>query len=200
MNRPALRYLPSIEEYLQLETVSPVRHEYLAGQIFATTGGTRRHNRLAGRLYNAIDDHLGAGPCEPYIGDVKVRFRINTDEYVYYPDVMVNCEPEESEQYVLHPRLIIEVLSPSTESTDRREKALLYRAIPTLEEYAIVAQDEPQVTLQRRSEQWRPMVYSAPEDIVEFRSIGLSMPLAKIYEGRAPATGSPPAGESAPGA
>jgi Uma2 family endonuclease len=192
MSKPALRYLPSVEEYLQLETVSPVRHEYLAGQIFAMTGGTRRHNRIAGRLYIAMDSHLGAGPCEAYIGDIKVRFKINADEYIYYPDLLVSCDPEESEQYVLHPRLIIEVLSPSTESIDRREKALLYRSISTLEEYAMVAQDEPQVTLQRRSEQWRPTVYSAAEGIVEFRSIGLSMPLARIYEGRAIA--SPDAG------
>jgi Uma2 family endonuclease len=182
MNEPALQYLLSVEEYLQLETVSPVRHEYLAGQIFAMTGGTRRHNRIAGRLYNAIDSHLGAGPCEAYFADVKVRFEINTDEYVYYPDVLVSCDSEESELYVQHPRLIIEVLSPSTENVDRREKALLYRAIPSLEEYVMVAQDKPQVIMQRRSEQWRQVVYSAPDAVVEFRSIGFSIPLVKIYE------------------
>lgn len=188
MSKPALQFLPSVEEYLQLETVSAVRHEYLAGQIFAMTGGTRRHNRIGGRLYNAIDSHLGEGPCETYFADVKLRFKINADNYVYYPDVMVSCEPEENEQYVLHPKLVIEVLSPSTESIDRREKALLYRAISSLEEYVLVAQDKQEVTVHRRSEQWRQTVYSAPDDVVEFRSIGFSIPLARIYVRRVTAT------------
>jgi Uma2 family endonuclease len=188
MSKPALQYSLSVDEYLQLETVSTVRHEYLAGQIFAMTGGTRRHNRIASRIFNAIDNHLGEGPCEAYIADVKVRFKINTDEYLYYPDVLVSCEPEESEQYVQYPKLIIEVLSPSTESVDRREKTLVYRAIPSLEEYVIVAQDEPQVTILRRSEQWKQTVHSSLGDIVEFRSIGLSMPLSKIYQRRAGAS------------
>jgi Uma2 family endonuclease len=181
MNKPAQHYSLSVDEYLEREAVSLVRHEYLAGQVFAMTGGTRRHNRIAGRIFNAIDNHLGEGLCEAYIADVKVRFQINTDEYLYYPDVLVSCEPEESEQYVQHPKLIIDVAPPSTENPDWPEKTLVCDSIPSLQEYVIVAQDRPQVTLLRRSAQWQQIVYSALDDVVEFRSIGLSMPLSKIY-------------------
>lgn len=184
VSRPASQYLPSVEEYLQQEAGSRLRHEYLAGEVFAMTGASPRHNRIAGRLYVAFANHLGSGPCQPYMSDVKVRFKINSDEYLYYPDVMVACDREgEREHYLRNPKLIVEILSPSTEEIDRREKAIHYRSILSLEEYALVAQDDREVTLQRRSDHWKSTVYTAPEHVVEFRSIGLSLPIAKIYEG-----------------
>lgn len=182
MSKPTHPYWLSVDDYLQLEAVSSVRHEYVAGQIFAMTGSTRRANLIAGSIFSAIKKHLAGGPCETYVVDVKVRFRINKDEYLYYPDVLVTCEPEESEQHVEHPKLIVEVLSPPTENVDRREKAVVCRAISSLEEYVIIAQDTPEVTVLRRSEQWKPMVHSDLGNIVEFRSIGLSLPLSVIYQ------------------
>jgi Uma2 family endonuclease len=106
------------------------------------------------------------------------------DDIFYYPDIMVACGHIGIEKYYLsNPTLIVEVLSPSTESIDRREKALHYRQISTLEEYVLVAQDAPEVTIYRRADEWALSTLRALQDVAEFRSIDLSLPLAEIYAG-----------------
>ena len=79
--------------------------------------------------------------------------------------------------------MIVEVLSPSTEGTDRREKFRHYRRVPTLEEYILIAQDTPEVTIHSRSTEWKPTVLTALEAVGEIQSIELSLPLAQVYEG-----------------
>ena len=96
---------------------------------------------------------------------------------------MVACGPHADIRFCTNPRLIVEVLSPSTERTDRREKASNYRQIPSLEEYVLVTQRKAEVTICRRSDHWAPLILSSLEDTVEFRSIELSLPLGQIYEG-----------------
>ena len=81
------------------------------------------------------------------------------------------------------PRLVIEVLSPSTARTDRQEKAVNYREIPSLEECILVAQKNALVTIYRRAQEWRPVILDSPDGVLELRSIGLELPLATIYEG-----------------
>lgn len=172
----------TLEEYMDYEAGSRIRHEYLAGDLFAMSGVTRRHNRIAGRVCRAFEDHLKGGPCEVYFSDVMVQFRVSRDDYVYYPDVMVVCDrgrPEE--RFVTDPKLIVEVQSPSTEHVDRGEKRYNYRWIAALEEYVVVAQDTPQVTVYRREEKWYPVVRDTLEATLELRSIGLALPLARIY-------------------
>lgn len=94
--------------------------------------------------------------------------------------MFVDCEGP-VENYFCSPRLIVEVLSPSTEYVDRREKAVNYRSILTLEEFVMVAQDPHEATLQRRSDDWRSIVFTQPEEVVELRSVGLSLSVAAIY-------------------
>ncbi|HEY2036170.1 MAG TPA: Uma2 family endonuclease [Steroidobacteraceae bacterium] len=174
----------SFEEYMEFEERSPIKHEYLAGQVFAMSGVTKRHNRIAGRLYGACANHLRGGSCEPFFSDVKVRLEIGSDVYVYYPDLMVVCDPREQEdRYVANPKVIVEVLSESTARIDRHEKRLNYGLIRTLEEYAIVAQEIVQVTVFRRRENWQPDVLDSLDAALELRSIGLAVPLAQIYDG-----------------
>lgn len=176
----------TFEEYLELEANSRIRHEYLAGEVFAMCGVTPRHNRIAGRLHGAFRDHLRGGPCEPYISDVAVKLRISRDDYAYYPDVMVVCGREKGEErFFTDPKLIVEVLSPSTASVDRHEKRIAYRRIAALEEYVVVAQESIEVTVFRRGEDWRPVVLASLEAILELRSVDLRIPLAQIYEGEA---------------
>jgi Uma2 family endonuclease len=182
----AMTFPMTFEEYLQFEEQSRIRHEYIAGEIFAMNGVTRRHNRIAGRIYRAFASHLEGGPCEAYISEVKVRLQVNRDTHAYYPDVMVVCDRDPKEnRYVADPRLIVEVLSPSTAGVDRHEKRVAYREIATLEEYVIVAQETIEVTVFRREESWAPMTLDTLESAVELRSIGLSLSLAQIYEGEA---------------
>lgn len=177
-------YPMTLEEYQDLQASSRIRHEYLAGEVIAMSGATPRHNRLTGRLYEAFSAHLKGGPCRSYMSEVQVRLRISRDDYVYYPDVMVVCTRErEGERFFTDPKLIVEVLSPSTASVDRHEKRIAYRRIAALEEYIIVAQDAVEVTAFRREKAWEPVVLGSLDSVLELCSIDLRVPLALIYEG-----------------
>jgi Uma2 family endonuclease len=174
----------SVEDYFALEEKSPLRHEYVAGEIFAMSGATVRHNLISANIAGELRSHLRGGPCKAFINDVKVRIKVADSEVIYYPDVMVACgELSQDENHVWHPTLVIEVLSPSTEMIDRREKALNYRQIPGLEEYVLVGQRVRHVTIFRRREGWRPEHMRWMESAVDLRSIQLSLPMAQIYEG-----------------
>ena len=179
---PAL--VVSVEDYLRHEADGVARHEYIGGRIHAMAGASEKHNVIAGNVFAAFHAHLRGGPCKAYMADFKVRLEINREDIFYYPDVMVACQRVGVEQYYLrYPTLVVEVLSPSTEAIDQREKLLNYPQISTLEEYVLIAQETREVTIHRRAEDWRPMLVTAAEAPVEFRSIKLSMPLARIYEG-----------------
>jgi len=174
----------SVDEYLQLEEVSTIKHEYVGGELFAMTGATRRHNVIVLNMAVALTTHLRGGPCRAYAEAVKVRMTVKRDEILYYPDVVVSCGPQELEKvFLTDPKLVVEVLSPSTERTDRREKALNYREVATVEEYVLIAQHKPEVTVFRRSEQWAPQVLTQLEAAAELRSVALTLSLDRIYEG-----------------
>lgn len=173
----------TLEEYLEYEEQSRVRHEYLAGEIFAMNGVTKEHNRIAGRTYLALANHLKGGPCEVFMSDVKVKLQVNRDNYVYYPDVMVVCGRDlQEDRYVADPKLIVEVLSTSTAGVDRHEKRVNYRWIAALEEYVVVAQERVEATIFRRAEEWRPVILGSLEALLELRSIDLRLPLVRIYQ------------------
>jgi Uma2 family endonuclease len=138
-------YTPiSEDDYRRLELHSPVRHEYVKGEVFATTGGTLRHNVISLNVAAALRTGLHNTPCRVFINDVRVRVAMSSA--YYYPDVVVACAREgraldlvsgEVEDAIL----IVEVLSEGTEGVDRREKLLAYRTLPSLSEYALVSQD-----------------------------------------------------------
>jgi Uma2 family endonuclease len=141
---PALkqRFL-SPAEYLEAETHSPIRHEYLNGELYAMTGTSQRHNLITTNLFLGLHRGLGDRPCLVFLGDVKLQ--VAAANAFYYPDLMVVCRAEGvlagEAQLVTDPRLVAEVLSPSTEGIDRREKLAAYRQLPSLEEYMLVAQE-----------------------------------------------------------
>jgi len=174
----------TVDEYMEFEEKSPVRHEYVNGAIYAMNGVSVAHARIARELVVAVIGHLRGGPCELFSTDLKLQIRSDTDDVIYYPDMMIACQRDDwGPNYVRNPKLVAEILSPSTQHIDRREKAMTYRRIASLEEYVLLAQDDHRVVVQRRAENWRPQVYSGPQATVDFRSIGLSVPLAQIYEG-----------------
>ena len=179
--------LMSVDEYLSFEEASPIRHEYIGGLVHAMSGCTRRHNAISLQLAAAFTAHLRRGPCQAFINDVKVRLRVDEQDILYYPDVVVTCDRRDQEDmeevWVQHPSLVVEVLSPSTAAIDRREKFQNYRHIETLQEYVLVAQNTLEVTLFRRSTSWKPVVVWSREGVAEFQSINLSLPLTQIYEG-----------------
>jgi Uma2 family endonuclease len=180
---PLKRELLSIEDYLTFEESTPLRHEYVSGEIFAMSGPSREHELIAGNVFAAVHAHLRGSPCKSFIGNFKLNLKVNESQFFYYPDVMVACGPNVDSRFCTDPRLVVEVLSPSTERTDRREKACNYRQIPTLEEFVLIAQRKAEVTIYRRSERWAPLTLTSVDETAELRSIELSLPLAQIYEG-----------------
>ena len=178
----------TVDQYLAFEQQSPARHEYLAGEVFAMTGSSLQHTAIATRLFAAVTSHLRGTPWQAFASDVRVRVRTNMRDYFYYPDMLVLSDSDRdadggggSGPFVRTARLIAEVISPATENIDRREKAMMYREITSLEEYVLIAQEECEVTIFRRRQNWRPVICNALDDLAELRSIGLSLPLAHIY-------------------
>lgn len=132
----------------------------------------------------AFRAHLRGGPCTPFFLEAKLAIRAGRDQIMYYPDVMVSCRPEDrTDQEVRNPKLVVEILSKSTQHIDRREKAMTYQRVEAIEEYVLIAQNQPRIIIHRRAEGWHPMLYSSMDAQVEFRSIGLNISLAQIYEG-----------------
>jgi Uma2 family endonuclease len=170
----------TVAEYLEGELDANVRHEYIDGQVYAMAGASDRHNRIAGNIYARLSFHLGDNPCEPFISDMKLFV---SPTLFYYPDVMVSCDQPASDPYFrTQPVLLVEIMSPSIERTDRHEKLQTYLKIPSLREFAIVLQDGLEIELHRRTdEDWQTEIYRDPEDNIVFDSISLCLTLGDIY-------------------
>lgn len=134
------------EEYLAFEEQSPYRHEYVNGAVYAMSGASLAHNQIAQELVVAFRTHLKGGPCKPFFLEAKLEIRTGPDQIMYYPDVLVSCRPEDrTEQAVRNPKLVVEILSKSTQHIDRREKAMSYQRVEAIEEYVLIAQNQPRV-------------------------------------------------------
>ncbi len=174
----------SIEDYLSGELHSEIRHEYVGGVTYVMAGTSDDHNVISLNLAAALRNHLRGRPCKVYIADVKVRLRILEEDVFYYPDVMVACDARDTDRYFKHfPQVLIEVLSPETERTDRREKFLSYTQIPTLAEYVLVAQDKMEATVFRRANKWQPEMVQKPDELLRVNSLTFTLPLDLVYEG-----------------
>ena len=176
----------SQKDYLEGEKNSPIRHEYLGGEIFAMSGGSEEHNRIALNIASFLRFHLRGSGCKTFIADLKVKIAIaqNTSDIFYYPDVMVTCDPQDTEKYYkTSPCLIVEVLSPSTKDLDRREKRLNYQSLASLQEYVLVSQTEMKVEVYRRLKTGKWSVESlGEEDSLELKSVGLTLTMTDIYD------------------
>src|SRR6266481_2963243 len=174
----------TVDEYLSGELQSGVRHEYIGGTVYAMAGASEEHNAIAGNLFAALHAHLRGKPCRVFFVDMKARVLIARTDIFYYPDLMVACDPRDTDRYFKrYPKVLIEVLSATTEAIDRREKFLSYRQIETLQEYVLVAQDKMEVTVFRRESQWQPEVLLQPDQALRLTSLDFSLPLKLVYEG-----------------
>jgi Uma2 family endonuclease len=168
--------------YLLGELASEIRHEYVDGEVFAMAGAGEAHNLISLNIAAKLRGLVRGGPCRVYISDMKLR--VKTWKAYYYPDVMVTCDPTDSEvNHKERPSLVVEVLSQSTERTDRREKMLAYRTLPDLREYLLVATDKQHVELYRRDAQneWQ-LTNINPADCIHLDSLGYDLSLNDIYE------------------
>lgn len=169
-------------DYLELERHSPIRHEYRLGLVYAMAGGSDFHDRIALNLLTEINLHLRGSDYRFHSGNVKVNY---VDAFYYYPDAFVTCDPRDrDERYIKRfPKLVAEVLSPSTQTFDWGDKFDDYQQIETLEEYMLISQDLMQVECRRRtSVGWKTEIYTASEQVV-LKSLGLSMAIEQLYSG-----------------
>lgn len=169
-------------EYLEGERGADVRHEFLDGRIYDLCGDSLRHNQIAGETALSVKAHLCSGPCRTFIESVKVQICDDLGEAFYYPDVFVTCEPADDDSHVVrHPKLIIEVLSPSTSRNDRGDKLANYKRIPSVEEIVYIEQDWPEIFLVRRSDRWKKHLYTQLDSPVHLESIDLTLPVSAFY-------------------
>jgi len=173
----------SVEEYFDFEERSPVRHEYVEGEVYAMSGVTRRHNDIAGNIYIRLRGAARRGPCRVHMSDVRLRI----GGIFYYPDVMAACGPEPADERIEDaPCIVVEVLSFSTEKIDRREKLMTYKRLRSLGAYLIVDQEQRRV-----DRYWCEGAVWRREAITDTGSVpipcaalgGIALTLDEIYEG-----------------
>jgi len=184
MPATAQQLLIEVEDYLAGEQLSPVRHEYVAGQVFAMAGASETHNRISLNLAFHLRAAARGTPCGVFIGDMKVH--VSAHNAFYYPDVLLGCAPEDKAPFhKTAPCLIAEVLSPATELTDRREKLIAYRALPALRYYLLIAQERRLVELYSRDESgaWRHQLFEEHGEIrLDCPPLQPCLTLADLYE------------------
>lgn len=174
----------SEEDYLHGERVAPAKHEFVAGEVFAMAGASKTHGTLALNAALILRNHLRGGPCRTWIADMKVR--VAAASAYYYPDVVVSCDPRDlaadaPQDYLEHPGLIVEVLSPATEHIDRREKLLAYRRLESLTEYVLVDQEKPWVEVYRRTEAGWTQDICGPGEVAELVSVDARLSMTELY-------------------
>jgi Uma2 family endonuclease len=181
MARPALNdRRPTVEDYLEMERTSLVKHEYVAGRVYAMTGTSDIHNFISLNLATLLRAHLKGTPCRVFMADVKAR--LEKADAFYYPDVMVSCEKAQHRYYREAPVLIVEVLSESTAKRDQGEKWRHYQTLDSLKEYVLVSQDCMDVRVFRREESgWMQTIYTDGMTI-PLRSVELEIPIEQVYE------------------
>ncbi|MEO1619946.1 MAG: Uma2 family endonuclease [Cyanobacteria bacterium J06632_3] len=171
------------EEYLEWEPLQELRYEYCNGQVIAMAGGTLPHNDLALNIYSALRPEARKKGCRVQVSDVKVQ--IDQVGNYRYPDVVLSCDERDvtATDFLRHPTVIVEVLSSSTEKTDRFKKYQEYTQLPTLQAYMLISSDRIQVECYRRGEGrlWLYFQYGAGETI-PVEAIGTTIPVDLIYE------------------
>ena len=172
----------TVEEYFRFDERSPIKHEYVAGEVYAMAGATARHNLIAGTMFSLM---IGAerDPCRVFMSDMRVE--VDRDRY-YYPDVAVICTPiGELDVVARGPCVVVEVTSPGTARIDRGEKLDAYRRIPALRAYLVVDHRRRRVERHWRespSGVWvREEVVGQAEMPIRIPCLDVSLTLEEIY-------------------
>ena len=178
----AQRQAMSEADYLAFEDKADVRHEFVHGEVHAMSGASARHNSIAGALYALLHGARQGSGCRPYISDVKLRLDGGT--LYYYPDVMLVCSPQDDHPLIkTQPCLLAEVISPSTEHIDRREKRAAYLRLDSLREYLVLSQDEPRIDVYQRADVTAPWLHHVlgAGDSLALRCLPLTLVVDGLY-------------------
>ncbi|MBK1688143.1 Uma2 family endonuclease [Rubrivivax gelatinosus] len=173
----------SFEAYLAWENQQPERHEFHRGEVFAMVGARRVHAVVVHNLAREIGNRLKGSGCRAFSESAKVQIG---DDTVLYPDVFVTCDKIDLATDIVFrsPLLVIEVLSPATESYDRSRKFALYRRIPSLREYLLVDPDSRRVEAFRRDAAGQWFIHDMSEsDTLEAASLDCRITMAEVFDG-----------------
>lgn len=176
--------LISVDDYLAGELVSPIKHEYLGGMVYAMAGARNAHILIASNTLLALGSRLRGKRCRAYNSDAKIRIRLPTQVRFYYPDVSVICRPNpQSDSFQDEPAVLVEVLSRATRRTDEGEKKDAYLTIPSLSVYLLVEQDTSVIVAFRRTDQgFVREVYEGLAAVIPLPEIETELPLAEVFE------------------
>jgi Uma2 family endonuclease len=164
MTVPVRLHHYSFQDYLSVEEMSAVKHEFLDGEIYAMAGGSILHAALSASVLSALHVQL-RGRCRVYSSDLRIR--VKATGLATYPDVSIVCGDAESDpespETVVNPTAVVEVLSPSTTDYDRGEKFEHYKAVPSLKTVVYVWQDRRQIEIRARAPEgaWQPRLFGA---------------------------------------
>lgn len=181
---PTPRYTP--QEYLELERKAQTKSEFYRGEIFAMSGASKEHNAIAANVLALIWNQFRGRPCQVYGSDMRVK--VDWSGLYTYPDVSALCgEAEFDDEHVdtlLNPQVLVEVLSPSTEDYDRGGKFELYRQLPSLRDYVVVAQDRIFVEHHTRQDDgsWRLVDFRDKSDEIAIEGIDCRLRLEDVYD------------------
>ncbi len=177
---PAINTFISVDEYIDGELHSEIRHEYVDGQVYAMGGASDCHGLIVNALAFALTPAARQKRCQLFTSDMKLRLNIADKTVFYYPDLLLSCALDDRQPYFRsHPCLIVEVLSDSTERIDRREKLLAYQTLPSLLEYVLVAQNARRVEVYRRANDWKAEYFDSGE--IRLDSLESSVSVDAIY-------------------
>ncbi len=182
--QPEQKWTP--EQYLAYERESDVKHEFLDGQIYAMAGASESHNLIITNAIGILYNQLHKRQCRTYASDMRVK--VSRTGLYTYPDVVVVCGTpqleDERRDTLLNPTVVIEVLSPSTETYDRGKKGFHYRTVQSIQEYLLIAQDIQQIEHYKRDAngQWLIINISGSDGVVDLRSIDCRLSVSDLYE------------------
>ena len=179
----------TLEEYFRLEANSEEKHEFRDGEIVSLAGGTLEHSRIATNVIRELGNRLKGSPCSVF--DSNLRIQVAKKKLYSYGDATVICgQPIPSDEDGMghtftNPRVVVEVLSPSTRKFDEQGKFDRFRELPSFEEYVLIEQDEPRVETRYRHPDghWALDFALGIESSIRLRSLSLSLPLVEIYAG-----------------
>lgn len=173
----------SIDDYIGGEEISGQRHEYIAGRVYAMSGGTMNHQKVGGNFYRNAANTLEGKSCSPITSDFKVRISLGEDFAFYYPDGAIVCSPiSGSAHFTDEPTVILEVLSPSTRRNDEVQKFRDYITIPSLQVYILAEPDEQKVTIFRRNgDSFVRETLAGADSTLNLPEVGISIPFYELY-------------------
>ena len=182
MSNLARVYSISADDYLAGEIHSPIRHEYVAGEVFAMAGATEEHATIALNFAALLRNQVRGGPCRVYIADMKLR--VAAAVAFFYPDVFVTCDPRDATEPLAkrHPSLICEVLSESTEAYDRGGKFAAYRTLESLNEYLLIDSRRRAVEVFRRQPGGWLLAPVDPDGALELSCLDFRCAVDALYE------------------